>query len=143
MVSHTQPVSLKHYPRIQRQPELPIATIPDAHHGAVRLGDDFGLLQQADTSGSADIKAAFTGLSDAGWLTHATLAAVDFGYPQRFPLYGVLAIRGPRRAAEPARPVAGRLRQPGFAQVMEDQQARAIASPRLKINCQNGLWFLP
>ena len=48
MVNHTQPVSLKHYPRIQRQPELPFATIPDAHHGAVRLADDFGLLQQAD-----------------------------------------------------------------------------------------------
>src|SRR5690349_15076969 len=28
-VNHTYPVSLKHYPRIQRQPELPRATIPD------------------------------------------------------------------------------------------------------------------
>jgi len=34
MVNCAQPVSLKHYLRIQRQPELPVLTIPDGHREA-------------------------------------------------------------------------------------------------------------
>ena len=33
-----------------------------------------------ETSGSVDIKATFTWLSGAGWLTNATLSSVDFGW---------------------------------------------------------------
>jgi len=36
MVNYTRPVSLKHYPRIQRQPELPLLTIADGHGEAAR-----------------------------------------------------------------------------------------------------------